>query len=576
MHKLIQGIAASGGIAFGKAYVIKEQPITFDTYSKKNPSEELAQLERALAKAEDELQHIRHTVGEEQGVENAAIFDAQLLVLDDPELLQSIEDKVTNEQRTVESALDESANYYITLFEQMDDAYMQERAADIKDITRRILLHLLGIKMPKIRDITEDTIIISEDITPSQTAQMDLNVIKGFVTNLGGETSHTAIMARTLEVPAIVGTQNATEQIQQGDIIIVDGDSGDIHLNPSTKLKEKMIQKRDAYEAEKATWLLLKNKPTLTHDMHQIELAANIGSPQDVHQVLRHGAEGIGLYRTEFLYMESAKLPTEEEQFEAYRYVLERMGDKPVVVRTIDIGGDKKLPYLPLPDETNPFLGLRAVRFSLQETDMFRTQIRALLRSSNYGNLKIMFPMIATLEEFHQAKALVETEKARLQKEEFITLGPIELGMMVEIPSAAILAHQFAKEVDFFSIGTNDLIQYTLAADRMNENVAYLYQPYHPAILQLIKLVIDAAHQEGKWVGMCGEMASDLTAIPILLGLGLDEFSMSAPSILQARNLVRKLTQTEMKKLAERALTCKTADEVEKFISTELAWLKDR
>lgn len=572
MYQVIKGIAASGGIALGTAYVIKEVAYTFDTYSQKQALDEWARFEVALWKAESELLQIREKVVTEQGEENAAIFDAQLLILHDPDLLQMIKGKLKLDQRTAESALDESATFYISLFEQMDDAYMQERAADVKDVTRRILFHLLGMEMPEIRNITEDTIIISKDVTPSQTAQMDLNIIKGFVTNLGGKTSHAAIMARTLEVPAIVGTQNATELIQQGDTVIIDGDCGEIHLNPSAQVEKKLLQRRDIYEAEKAEWLLLKDEPTVTYDGKQIELVANIGSPQDVHQVLRHGAEGIGLYRTEFLYMESPNLPTETEQFAAYRYVLEKMGKKPVIVRTIDIGGDKKLPYLPLPEETNPFLGLRAVRFALQEPTIFHTQIRALLRASNYGNLKIMFPMIATLEEFHQAKAIVETEKIHLQQEGYPLPEHIDLGIMVEIPSAALLAHQFAKEVDFFSIGTNDLIQYTLAADRMNENVAYLYQPYHPAILQLIKLVIDAAHHEGKWVGMCGEMASDLTAIPILLGLGLDEFSMNAPAILPARNLVRKLHQHHLRKIAETALTLKTADEVEAFITKELTF----
>lgn len=576
MSTMIEGIAASRGIAFGKAYIIKEQAITFDTYSHRPAADEWARFEQALSNAEQELKDIRRKVSTEQGEGNAVIFDAQLLVLHDPDLLQSVQEKITAEQRTAESALDDAANYYITLFDQMDDAYMQERAVDIKDVTRRILFQLLDMEMPRIQDLTEDTIIVSDDITPSQTAQMDLHVIKGFITNIGGATSHTAIMARALEVPAIVGTKSATHQINHEDMIIIDGDKGQIHIHPTPAMEQKMVQKRDEYEAEKATWILLKNEPTWTDDNHRVELAANIGSPQDVHHALRHGAEGIGLYRTEFLYMESSKLPTEEEQFEAYKYVLEKMNDKPVVVRTIDIGGDKKLPYLPLPEETNPFLGLRAVRFSLQEKEMFRTQIRSLLRASSYGNLKIMFPMIATLEEFHQAKAVVENEKEHLQNKEHVTIGSIELGIMVEIPSTAILAHQFAKEVDFFSIGTNDLIQYTLAADRMNDNVAYLYQPYHPAILQLVKLVVDAAHQEGKWVGMCGEMAGDLTSIPILLGLGLDELSMSSPAILPARNMIRALRQTELKKLATNALNFGTAVEVENYITNELAWLGGR
>ena len=570
MESKLLGIAVSGGIAFGKAYIVGEVDLSYEAYSTVQAEKELSRLHCALSQAEKDLQQIREKVQQEQGIANATIFDAQILVLHDPELMQTIKDKIFEEKRTAESALDEATSFYIHLFQEMDDEYMQERAADFRDVTRRVLLHLLGVEEQSIQGMDEDSIIVANDVTPSETAQMNFKYVKGFITNLGGKTSHSAIMARTLEVPAIVGTKNGTNKIRHGDFIVIDGSNGEVHINPTDAVYDHLMKIHEEYMAEKAAWRALKNQPTWTSDQKRVELVANIGSPQDVNQVLHHGAEGIGLYRTEFLYMESTTLPTEEEQFEAYRYVLEKMDDKPVIVRTIDIGGDKKLPYLPLPEEKNPFLGLRAVRFALQEPVIFKTQIRALLRASPFGNLKIMFPMIATLEEFHQAKAIVDEEKQQLQNEQIPVSEHIDVGIMVEIPSAALLANQFAKEVDFFSIGTNDLIQYTLAADRMNENVAYLYQPFHPAILHLVKLVIDAAHREDKWVGMCGEMASDLTAIPILLGLGLDEFSMNAPSILPVRNLMKTLNKREMTQLANNALTLSTAEEVQKYVADQL------
>lgn len=570
MTQIMHGIAVSRGIAFGKAYVIKDVDLTFDTYATSDATTELARLQTALDQAESDLERIQEKVEHEQGMSNAAIFDTQILVLHDPDLMNTIKKHIEADAYSAEQALYEATSTYITLLEEMDDEYMQERASDFKDIMRRVLLHLLDIDESLPQNISENAIIVADDITPSETAQMDLQFVKGFITNTGGKTSHSAIMARTLEVPAIVGAKNSTTNIAHGDFIIIDGSTGEVFIQPDRATEEKLMKQYKIYEEEKASWHALKDKPSQTKDNHAVDIVANIGSPQDINQVLHHGAEGIGLYRTEFLYMESYHLPTEEEQFEAYRYVLEQMGDKPVIVRTIDIGGDKKLSYLPLPEEKNPFLGLRAVRFALQQPEIFRTQIRALLRASAYGNLKIMFPMIATLEEFQQAKSIVEEEKQSLKQHDITYREKIDIGIMVEIPSTAILAKQFAKEVDFFSIGTNDLIQYTLAADRMNENVAYLYQPFHPAILHLVKSVVDAAHEENKWVGMCGEMASDLTAIPLLLGLGLDEFSMNAPSILPVRHLLKNLRKTDMEQLANAALTLSTAAEVEQFIRREI------
>lgn len=570
MSKPIHGIPVSRGIAFGQAYVIQKHDLSFDTYSSLTTEEELTRLQTALIEAEADLVQIQDKIRSEQGAHNAAILDAQILALHDPELMESVEGKIKMQFRTAENAFQEATSAYINLFAEMDDEYMQERASDLKDIMRRVLLHLLGIEERSMQNIEENSIIIADDVTPSETAQMDLSLVRGFITNQGGSTSHSAIMAQTLEVPAIVGTRNSTTTIRHGDFIMMNGMTGEVFVNPDQTLQASIMEQYEKYKEEKRSWQILKNKPTTTKDGNKVELFANIGIPQDVNQVLQHGAEGIGLYRTEFLYMETNALPTEEEQFEAYKYVLEKMGDKPVTVRTIDIGGDKKLPYLPLPEEKNPFLGLRAVRFALQEPDIFRTQIRALLRASAYGNLKIMFPMIATLEEFHQAKAMVTQEKEYLATQKVPMAENIDIGIMVEIPSTAILAKQFAKEVDFFSIGTNDLIQYTLAADRMNENVAYLYQPFHPSILQLVKNVIEAAHAENKPVGMCGEMAGNITAIPVLLGLGLDEFSMNSPAILPVRDTMRNLHKTDMKVLANQALTLRTAEEVKQFVEQTL------
>jgi phosphoenolpyruvate-protein phosphotransferase (PTS system enzyme I) len=566
MMKVIEGIAASSGIAIAKAYRLENPDLTVEKKVISNVAEEVARFETAITKAKAELETIRARALEELGEDKAAIFSAHLLVLSDPELLNPVKEKIETESVNAEYALRETASMFITMFESMDNEYMKERAADIRDVTTRVLAHLLGVSVSNPSMISEEVIIIAEDLTPSDTAQLNRKYVKGFTTDIGGRTSHSAIMARSMEIPAVVGTKSVTAEIQNGDIVIVDGLHGKVIVNPSVEVVAEYEKKRAHFEAQKAEWAKLVNERTITKDGHHVELAANIGTPDDVKGVLENGAEGIGLYRTEFLYMGRDHLPTEEEQFEAYKTVLERMEGKPVVVRTLDIGGDKELPYLDLPKEMNPFLGFRAIRLCLEMQDMFRTQLRALLRASVYGNLKIMFPMIATLDEFRQAKAILLEEKAKLQAEGVQVSDDIEVGMMVEIPAAAILADQFAKEVDFFSIGTNDLIQYTMAADRMNERVSYLYQPYNPAILRLISNVIDAAHKEGKWAGMCGEMAGDAIAIPILLGLGLDEFSMSATSILRARSQMKKLSKEEAARFKETILNMRTAEEVVAFV----------
>lgn len=558
----LNGIAASSGIAIAKAYRLVEPDLSFDRKTVENAVQEVERFQSALAESKGELEVIRDNAHKELGADKAAIFDAHLLVLSDPELISPIEDKIKTDKVNAESALKETADMFITMFEQMDNEYMKERAADIRDVTKRVLSHLLGVQIANPSMIAEEVIIIAEDLTPSDTAQLNRQFVKGFTTDIGGRTSHSAIMARSMEIPAVVGTKESTKQIKNGDLVIVDGLKGLVHINPTPEAIAEYKEEHRKFEDQKAEWAKLVNEKSVTADGHHVELAANIGTPKDLKGVVENGGEGIGLYRTEFLYMGRDQLPTEEEQFESYKAVLEGMGGKPVVVRTLDIGGDKELPYLNLPKEMNPFLGFRAIRLCLEEQDMFRTQLRALLRASTYGNLKIMFPMIATLDEFRQGKAILEEEKQKLISEGSQVADNIEIGIMVEIPSTAVMAEQFAKEVDFFSVGTNDLIQYTMAADRMNERVSYLYQPYNPAILRLVKMVIDAAHKEGKWAGMCGEMAGDETAIPLLLGLGLDEFSMSATSILKARSQISHLNKKDMEALAEKALHMNTAEEV--------------
>ncbi|WML56968.1 phosphoenolpyruvate--protein phosphotransferase [Neobacillus sp. PS2-9] len=558
----LNGIAASNGIAIAKAYRLVEPDLSFEKVTVEDSAAEIDRFRQAMAQSKSELEAIRDRAKIDLGADKAAIFEAHLLVLSDPELNAPIEDKIKSENVNAETALKEIADMFIMMFEQMDNEYMKERAADIRDVTKRVLSHLLGVHIVNPSMIAEEVIIVAEDLTPSDTAQLNRQFVKGFTTNIGGRTSHSAIMARSMEIPAVVGTKIATEEINNGDLVVVDGLKGEVHINPTPELVEQYRKSHEEYEVQKAEWAKLVNEPTVSADDHHVELAANIGTPKDLKGVRENGGEGVGLYRTEFLYMGRDQLPTEEEQFEAYKAVLEGMSGKPVVVRTLDIGGDKELPYLELPKELNPFLGFRAIRLCLEEQDIFRTQLRALLRASSYGNLKIMFPMIATLDEFREAKAILEEEKQKLISENQKVAEHIELGIMVEIPSTAVLADQFAKEVDFFSIGTNDLIQYTMAADRMNQRVSYLYQPYSPSILRLVKMVIDAAHAEGKWAGMCGEMAGDETAIPVLLGLGLDEFSMSATSILKARSLIRNLKKSDMEKLVQEVLNMQTTDQV--------------
>lgn len=565
----IQGIAVSQGIAFANAYCLKEPDLSYEEIKVADVDAELERFKVAVMKTKAELQEIYEIAQEKFGAEKADIFAAHLLVLEDPEMLVAIEAKIQTGVNA-EFALDEVSNMFIAMFEGLDNVYMQERVADIRDVSKRVLAHLLGVEMVDMNRVASDVIIVAKDLTPSMTAMLDTKYVKGFITDIGGKTSHSAILARTLEIPAVVGTKNATEDIQHGAPIILDGTNGKIIVNATLEVSGFYRQQQRIHNEENEELLQYRLLPSLSADGFLVEIAGNIGNPEDADMVINAGGDGIGLFRTEFLYMERQELPTEEEQFQAYKSVLEKMQGKPTIVRTLDIGGDKNLPYLKLADEMNPFLGYRAIRISLTQQEMFRVQIRALLKASAYGNLKIMFPMIATLDEFKMAKAILLEEKQSLTSDGYPVSETLEVGMMIEIPSAAIIADLFAKEVDFFSIGTNDLIQYTLAADRMNENVSYLYQPYHPAVLRLIKNIIDAAHHQGKWVGMCGEMAADEIALPILLGFGLNEFSMSASSILKTRAHIAKLSKQQLMTHNERILLLSTSAEVEEYVKKNL------
>ena len=558
----LKGIAASQGISLAKAYVFVEPDLSVQEVKIEDVAAEVKRFEDAIEASKKELTIIKENALASLGADKAAVFEAHLLILDDPEFMGTVKTDIESKVINAEYAFKETSDMFISMFEAMDNEYMKERAADIRDVSKRILAHLLGVDLPNPSLIDEEVIVIAEDLTPSDTAQLNKKYVKGFATNIGGRTSHSAIMARSLEIPAVVGTSSITEDVKNGDILILDGLDGIVLVNPDEATTAEYKEKHAKFEAQKAEWAKLVTEKSVTKDGHEVILAANIGTPADLEGVKNNGGEAVGLYRTEFLYMGRDQLPTEDEQFEAYKAVLEGMGDKPVVVRTLDIGGDKELPYLDLPKEMNPFLGFRAIRLCLEEKDLFRTQLRALLRASVYGKLCVMFPMIATIQEFRAAKALFLEEKEKLVAEGVAVSNDIELGIMVEIPSTAVIADIFAKEVDFFSIGTNDLVQYTMAADRMSEKVSYLYQPYNPAILRLVKNVIEASHKEGKWTGMCGEMAGDTLAIPLLLGMGLDEFSMSATSILQARSQIKNLSLEKMKELVDKAIMCSTTEEV--------------
>ena len=533
-----KGIAASKGYAIGKVFLQENEEIVINDTKITDIGAEKEKMQKALDDSKAQLEIIKVKAEKEMGAEKADVFEAHITLLDDPEFTGAMISEIENNSLNGLKAIESVSNTFIAIFESMDNEYMRERAADIKDVSKRILSNFAGKGGDSFSITENNTIVVAHDLTPSDTAGLDRTKVVGFITDIGGRTSHAAIMARTLEIPAVLGLGDITTCVKTGDMIIVDGLTGDVIINPSEEVLVEYTAKKEKFQAEQEELKKLIEVKTTTKSGRRIEVCGNIGQPEDVLGVLANGGDGVGLFRTEFLYMDRDSAPTEDEQFESYKFVLEKMEGKQVVIRTLDIGGDKTLPYLPLPEEMNPFLGYRAIRLCLDRKDIFKVQLRALLRASVYGNLAVMFPMISGLEEFEQAKEVVEECKAALKAEGKEYSEDIQWGIMVEIPAAAVYADELAKHVDFFSIGTNDLIQYTLAADRMSEKVSYLYNPMHPAVLRLIKMTIDGAHKHGKWVGMCGEMAGDEAAIPTLIEYGLDEFSMSASSILNAKKIM--------------------------------------
>ena len=564
---MFKGTGASPGIAIGKVLVVEHGELEIQRVSISNIEEEVARLDKAVEVSKEELTKVKEKALLELGEHEAEIFEAHLLVLEDPELIDSAKAKIKDEQVNADYALKEIRDMFVGMFESMDNEYMRERAADIKDVTNRIIRHLLGVKIVDLAALEEEVILVAHDLTPSDTATMNKSKVLGFLTDIGGRTSHTAIMARTLEIAAVVGLTDITTKANDGDYIVFNGDTGEVILNPDEETIDKYTKLKNEFDEYRKSLELLKGKPSQTTDKRHVELAGNIGSPKDVEGLIKNDAEGVGLYRTEFLYMDKEDgFPTEEEQYEAYKAVLEGMDNKPIVIRTLDIGGDKELPYFDMEPEMNPFLGYRAIRICLDRKDIFKTQLRALYRASVHGTLRIMFPMISSLEELLAAKEVVAEVKEELKSEGIAYADNVEVGMMIEIPSAAVISDILAKHVDFFSIGTNDLIQYTCAVDRMNQKISSLYNQFNPAVLRLIKTVIDNAHAEGKWVGMCGESAGDQRMIPILLGFGLDEFSMSPISILPARKLITSVSYEDMKKFAGEVLSMGTAEEIKAHV----------
>ena len=565
---MYKGTGASPGIALGKALVIEHSELVIEKRAIDNIEEEVQKLQNAVKVSKEELTKVKEKALLELGEHEAQIFEAHLLVLEDPELIDSAISKIRDEKVNADYALNEIKEMFVAMFESMDNEYMRERAADIKDVTNRVLRHILGIKVVDLAGLDEEVVLIAHDLTPSDTATMNKSMVLGFLTDIGGRTSHTAIMARTLEIAAVVGLNDITKKVKDGDYIVFNGDTGEVIVNPDEEIIAKYASLKSEFEEYRKSLELLKGKASTTTDGRHVELAGNIGSPNDIEGLIKNDAEGVGLYRTEFLYMDKEDaFPTEEEQYEAYKAVLEGMDNKPIVIRTLDIGGDKELPYFEMEPEMNPFLGYRAIRLCLDKKDIFKTQLRALYRASVHGKLRIMFPMISSLEELLDAKEVIKEVLKELDEENIAYSKDVEVGMMIEIPSAAVISDVLAKHVDFFSIGTNDLIQYTCAVDRMNQKISHLYNQFNPAVLRLIKMVIDNAHKEGKWVGMCGESAGDQRMIPILLGFGLDEFSMSPISILPAIKLITSLSYADMQKFADEILSMGTAKEIKEYVN---------
>lgn len=572
MSNVVKGIAASDGIGIAEAYLLVDPDLSFDKKTIEDTDAEYKRVEKAFADSIDELNKIKANAKDRLGDEELAVFDAHIAILSDPEMKSQIKQEIEGKKVTAEQATSDVMDMFSdTLAAMKDNKYMQERAADVKDVEKRALSHLLGKQLPNIAAIDKPVVIVAHEITPSDTSQMDKKFVKGMVTDLGGRTSHAAIMSRTLRIPAIVGSENITSSVKSGQKIIVDGLNGDAIIDPSDDEVAEYEKKAADFEKERAEWAKMVDAPSKSKDGKEFEIAANIGTPDNVVDAMKQGADGVGLFRSEFLYMGSDHMPTEDEQFEAYKKAVVGMKGKPVVVRTLDIGGDKPLDYLPLPKEMNPFLGYRAIRISLHDPEkIFKPQLRALIRASEFGPISIMFPMIGTLAELRAAKKVYNECVEELQRDHPGIGKNVKIGMMIEVPLAAINADKMAEEVDFFSIGTNDLIQYNFAADRGNDSVSYLYQPLNPAFLGLINHVIKAAHRHNTKAAMCGEMAGDELALPLLMGMGLDEYSMSATSILRTRSMMSKLDTKDCEALVDKALKLDTQEEVEKLVKDSL------
>lgn len=570
---MISGIPASPGIVFGKALVLKEEKIVLDTEKIKDDQidAEVARFYAGREAAVEQLTAIKDRAFQSLGEEKAAIFEGHLMILEDEELEQEIIEYLRSHKVNAGVAASKIIDQQVEMLSEIDDEYLKERAGDIRDIGNRLIKNILGMKVVDLGEIDEEAILVAYDLTPSETAQLNLDKVLGFITDIGGRTSHTSIMARSLELPAIVGTNDVTEKVKNGDYLILDAINNAVYVNPSREDIERLKKLEAQLAEEKAELAKLKDLPALTLDGHRVDVVANIGTIRDCEGADRNGAEGVGLYRTEFLFMDRDQLPSEEEQFIAYKEVVEAMNGRIVILRTMDIGGDKELPYLDLPKEMNPFLGWRAIRIALDRRQILHDQLRAVLRASAFGKLAVMFPMIISVEEIRELKSVIEVLKQELRNEGKAFDENIQIGVMVETPAAAVNARFLAKEVDFFSIGTNDLTQYTLAVDRGNEMISHLYNPLSPAVLNLIKQVIDASHAEGKWTGMCGELAGDEKATLLLLGMGLDEFSMSAISIPRIKKLIRNVNFHDAKELADSALQKPTAVEIEQLVADFLA-----
>ncbi len=564
MSRHFSGIAASPGIEIGDAVILAEENLVYDKKNITNIKLEKDRLNKALEDSKQQLLKLKKKVAKDLGEKEADIFTAHIMLLEDPEFIPEIETRIEQEQINAEAAVDKTVNKFQKLLKNLTNDYLKERASDIKDVGNRILRNLLDDDA-KAKKLSKDTILLAKELTPSDTAQIDTNKVLAFVTAKGGMNSHSAIMARSFEIPAVLGVEDIVETIGANSRLIVDGQEGKVIINPSEAELEKYQKKKQEFEARKEKLAKINNLAAETKDGHRVELAANIAAPDDINKALDNGAEAVGLYRSEFIYMDRESLPSEKEQFEVYKQAVE-MIDGPVVIRTLDIGGDKEIPYLNLPKEMNPFLGYRAIRFCLDRVDIFKTQLRAILRASNFGAVKIMYPMISALEELREAKEILTEVKDELKQEGVCFKQDIEEGIMIEVPAAAMIAESLAKETDFFSIGTNDLIQYTTATDRMNEKISHLYQPFHPAVLRLIDKVVKAAHKEDNWVGMCGEMAGDKRLTHFLLGIGLDEFSMSSIAIPEVKNQIRKTTLQEAKVTAQKVLKLSTAQEIKAYL----------